>query len=101
MPVVSLDWMLNDAERLASCRHDHPHAVLGHQPLPDGGWVVRVWMPDATAVTLLHGGGETVMETPHHPWLFEAALHDNPGSHYRVRVLRAGITHEQIGRAHV
>jgi 1,4-alpha-glucan branching enzyme len=95
MPVVSLDWMLDDAERLASCRHDHPHAVLGPQPLPDGGWVVRVWMPEASEVTLLHGGTETAMETPHHPWLFETAIHDNPGSHYRVRVVRAGITHEQ------
>ena len=27
-----LDWMVQDAHRLAECRHDHPYAVLGPQP---------------------------------------------------------------------
>ena len=39
-----LDWMVQDGERLANCRHDHPFAVLGPQPL-EGEWIVRVWMP--------------------------------------------------------
>jgi 1,4-alpha-glucan branching enzyme len=100
MAVPCLDWMVEDAHRLADCRHDHPFAVLGPQPLDDGRWVVRVWMPDAESVELLHGGGDgngagaLLMETPHHPWVFEASLDHNPGSGYRVRVLRGGITHE-------
>ena len=40
MVLPSLDWMVDDATRLAECRHDHPFAVLGVQPLPEGGWGV-------------------------------------------------------------
>ena len=52
-------------------------------------------MPEADSVTLLAHGQELVMERPHHPWVFEATLSQDPGSNYRVRVLRGGITHEQ------
>ena len=89
-----LDWMVQDGERLATCRHDHPCSVLGPQPC-DGGWTVRVWMPEASSVTLLDGGRELPMHTPHHPWVFEADPEHDPGSSYRVRVERGGITHEQ------
>jgi 1,4-alpha-glucan branching enzyme len=94
MAVLSLDWMVQDGQRLAECRHDHPFAVLGPQPLEGGGWVVRVWMPDAERVELLLGGQILAMATPNHPWVFEAELAGNPGSNYRVRVQRGGITHE-------
>ena len=72
MSVSSLDWMVEDAQRLAECRHDHPFAVLGPQPLPEGGWVVRAWVPDAEWVQWIsaedmHAAPQT-METPHHPW---------------------------------
>ena len=50
-----LDWMVQDGERLANCRHDHPFAVLGPQP-SDQGWTVRMWMPEAQSVTLLVAG---------------------------------------------
>ena len=88
-----LDWMVQDGERLANCRHDHPFAVLGPQP-SDQGWTVRMWMPEAQTVTLLQGGQEIAMTTPNHPWVFEAQLNRDPGSDYRVRVERGG-THEQ------
>ena len=42
MALATLDWMTQDAERLAQCNHDHPQAVLGPQQLEDGRWVVRV-----------------------------------------------------------
>ena len=89
-----LDWMVQDGERLANCRHDHPFAILGPQP-SDAGWTVRVWMPEAHSVTLLEGGRETVMTVPNHPWVFETTLSHDPGSSYKVRVERGGITHEQ------
>ena len=89
-----LDWMVQDGERLANCSHDHPFAILGPQP-QGGEWVVRVWMPEAETVTLLVGDRELPMAAPNHPWVFEACLSNNPGSHYKVRVLRGGITHEQ------
>ncbi len=94
MPVPTLDWMVEDATRLAECRHDHPFAVLGPQPLDDGRWVVRVWMPEAERVELLIGSEVIATGTPHHPWIFEAELAHTPGSGYRVRVLRGGISHE-------
>ena len=89
-----LDWMVQDGERLATCRHDHPFSVLGPQP-SEGGCTIRVWMPEASSVTLLEGGRELAMNSPHHPWVFEAELNHDPGSDYRVRVERGGITHEQ------
>ena len=89
-----LDWMVQDGERLATCRHDHPFSVLGPQP-SEGGCTIRVWMPEASSVTLLEGGRELEMSTPHHAWVFEAELNHDPGSGYRVRVERGGITHEQ------
>ena len=36
MALATLDWMTQDAERLAQCNHDHPQAVLGPQQLEDG-----------------------------------------------------------------
>ncbi|MFM8967436.1 MAG: GlgB N-terminal domain-containing protein, partial [Vulcanococcus sp.] len=85
--------MVDDAQRLAECRHDHPLAVLGPQPLDCGNWVVRVWMPEAERVELMVGGTAQPMATPHHPWIFEAQLPSDPGSGYQVHVLRGGIEH--------
>ena len=95
MATLSLDWMVEDAHRLAECRHDHPFAVLGPQPLDGGGWVVRAWVPEAERVALLHGGQSVPMDTPNHPWVFEARLDQDPGSTYQLQVLRAGMQHTQ------
>ncbi|QEY31411.1 1,4-alpha-glucan branching protein GlgB [Synechococcus sp. RSCCF101] len=89
-----LEWMVDDGQRLAECRHDHPYAVLGPQRTSEG-WVVRVWMPEADSVLLLTNGQEQPMDCPHHPWVFEARLASDPGAAYRVRVQRGGIEHEQ------
>ena len=95
MTITVQDWMVEDAQRLAECRHDHPFSILGPQPLQDGGWVTRVWMPEAEEVTLLVEDREVAMANPHHPWIFEASLSSDLGCNYRVRVNRGGITHEQ------
>ena len=95
MAAPRLDWMVDDSVRLAECRHDYPFAVLGPQPLETGGWVVRLWMPEAERVEWLRDGQAHPMESPHHPWLFELELPHDPGCGYRVRVLRGGIEHEQ------
>ena len=89
-----LDWMVQDGERLANCRHDHPFAVLGPQA-SGSNWTIRVWMPEADSVTLLLDGQETAMATPNHPWIFEAEVGRDPGSSYRMRISRGGIVHEQ------
>ena len=95
MALLSLDWMTQDGQRLAECRHDHPFSILGPQPLESGGWVVRGWMPEAERVELLVGGQSLATETPNHPWVFEAQLATNPGNGYQVRVHRGGIEHVQ------
>ena len=87
--------MVDDALRLAECRHDHPLAILGPQPLEGGGWVVRIWMPEAEQVELLIDGQTLALTTPNHPWLFEASLENDPGSAYQARVRRGGIEHVQ------
>ena len=80
-----LDWMVQDGERLATCRHDHPFAVLGPQP-SEQGWTVRMWMPEAQTVTLLQAGEEIAMTTPNHPWVFEAQLNPDPVGAARITV---------------
>ncbi len=87
--------MVDDAHRLAECRHDHPLAILGPQPLEGGGWVVRIWMPEAEQVELLIDGQTLALTTPNHPWVFEASLENDPGSAYQARVRRGGIEHVQ------
>ena len=87
--------MVDDALRLAECRHDHPLAILGPQPLEGGGWVVRIWMPEAEQVELLIAGQTMAMATTNHPWVFEAATESDPGSAYQLRVRRGGIEHVQ------
>ncbi|MCX5942210.1 MAG: 1,4-alpha-glucan branching protein GlgB [Cyanobacteria bacterium] len=87
--------MVDDALRLAECRHDHPLAILGPQPLAGGGWVVRIWMPEAEQVELLIDGQALALATPNHPWVFEAALESDPGSTYQLRVRRGGMEHVQ------
>ena len=95
MSLLTLNWMAEDCQRLAECRHDHPFAVLGPQPLESGGWVLRVWMPEAERVELLIDGQSLPMATPNHPWIFEAAWGSDPGTAYQVRVNRGGIEHVQ------
>ena len=57
--------MVDDALRLAECRHDHPLAILGPQPLEGGGWVVRIWMPEAEQVDLLIAGQALALSLIH------------------------------------
>ena len=91
---VALDWVVQDGQRLAECRHDDPFSLLGPQS-HEGQWIVRIWMPEASQVELLCDGRTTAMTTPNHSWIFEAALNQDPGRTYQVRVKRAGIVHEQ------
>ncbi len=49
---VALDWVVQDGQRLAECRHDDPFSLLGPQS-HEGQWIVRIWMPEASQVELL------------------------------------------------
>ncbi|WP_320676531.1 1,4-alpha-glucan branching protein GlgB [Prochlorococcus sp. MIT 1300] len=89
-----VNWMVEEAKKLAECRHDDPFSLLGPHQDADN-WIVRIWMPEADQVELVTDGKPSVMKTPHHPWLFEHALNNQPGTSYTIKVKRGGIEHEQ------
>ena len=96
MTSAVLDWMVQDSQRLAECRHDHPFALLGPQQLESGQWIVRAWVPEAETVELILDGERRSMQTPHHPWVFEAECSRDPGHTYKLHIRRGGIEHEQF-----
>lgn len=91
-----LDWMVQDSQRLAECRHDHPFSILGPQQLESGQWIVRAWVPEAETVELILDGERLSMQTPHHPWVFEAQCSRDPGHNYKLKIRRGGLEHEQF-----
>ena len=91
-----LDWMVQDSQRLAECRHDHPFSLLGPQQLESGQWIVRAWVPEAETVELILDGERLSMQTPHHPWVFEAKCSRDPGHNYKLKIRRGGLEHEQF-----
>ncbi|MEJ6585118.1 MAG: 1,4-alpha-glucan branching protein GlgB [Synechococcus sp. ChBW.bin.23] len=91
-----LDWIVQDSKRLAECRHDHPFSLLGPQQLEPDQWIVRAWVPEAEAVELILDGKRLSMQTPHHPWVFEAQCSRDPGHNYKLKVRRGGLEHEQF-----
>ena len=91
-----LDWMVQDSQRLAECRHNHPFSLLGPQQLESGQWIVRAWVPEAETAELILDGERLSMQTPHHPWVFEAQCSRNPGHNYKLKVRRGGLEHEQF-----
>ena len=91
---AALDWIVESGQQLAKCSHSNPLAVLGPHCI-EGDWVTRIWMPEAQQVDLLVNGDVLATTTPHHPWIFESLVPRNPGSHYRIRVQRGCVTHEQ------
>ena len=82
---VSLDWMVEEGQKLAECKHHNPFAVLGPQPYKNE-WIVRAWMPEASKVEFIFDGKTIAMTNPNHHWIFETLLNQNPGSNYKFKV---------------
>jgi 1,4-alpha-glucan branching enzyme len=78
---VKADPVAEDVQRLLAGTNASPHSVLG---LHEG--VVRVWRPDATAVTILCEGREIEAVQLHPAGLFAAQLKNSAHTDYRVRV---------------
>ncbi|GAB5374802.1 MAG: 1,4-alpha-glucan branching protein GlgB [Acuticoccus sp.] len=78
------------AEAIVTGRHGDPFAVLGPHEAGEGTAVVRTFAPQAEAVTLVDGKGESLgeMERTHPDGLFSARLAARPAS-YRL-ALRHG-----------
>ena len=90
---VVFDWMVEEGDKLATCKHDDPFAVLGPQKYKDK-FIVRLWLPEAEKVKLLLEDSEINTEPINHHWIFEAVLTKKTGSKYQVKINRGGI--EQI-----
>ena len=95
MPVsILLDSLKDDGQRLSECRHESPFSILGPQPFKDK-WIIRIWMPEASAVELIIQETKIQLQNPNHEWIFEAVIEKDPGTDYQVKVNRGGIEHIQ------
>ena len=91
---ILLDSLKDDGQRLSECRHESPFSILGPQPFKDK-WIIRIWMPEASAVELILKGTKIQLQNPNHEWIFEGVLEKDPGNDYQIKVNRGGIEHVQ------
>ncbi|WP_269609964.1 1,4-alpha-glucan branching protein GlgB [Prochlorococcus marinus] len=91
---ILLDSLKDDGQRLSECRHENPFSILGPQPFKDK-WIIRIWMPEASAVELIIQGTKIQLQNPNHEWIFEGVTEKDPGTDYQVKVQRGGIEHVQ------
>ncbi len=95
MPVsIILDSLKVDGQRLSECRHESPFSILGPQPFKDK-WIIRIWMPEASAVELITKAKNIQLQNPNHEWIFEGVVEKDPGTDYQIKVKRGGIEHVQ------
>ena len=91
---ILLDSLRDDGQRLSECRHESPFSILGPQPFKDK-WIIRIWMPEASAVELITQETKIQLQNPNHEWIFEGVLEKDPGTDYQIKVNRGGIEHVQ------
>ena len=91
---ILLDSLRDDGQRLSECRHESPFSILGPQPFKDK-WIIRIWMPEASAVELIIKETKIQLQNPNHEWIFEGILEKDPGTDYQIKVNRGGIEHIQ------
>ncbi len=91
---ILLDSLRDDGQRLSECRHESPFSILGPQPFKDK-WIIRIWMPEASAVELITQETKIKLQNPNHEWIFEGVLEKDPGTDYQIKVHRGGIEHVQ------
>jgi len=91
---ILLDSLRDDGQRLSECRHESPFSILGPQPFKDK-WIIRIWMPEASAVELIIKEKKIQLQNPNHEWIFEGVIEKDPGTDYQIKVNRGGIEHVQ------
>ena len=91
---ILLDSLRDEGQRLSECRHESPFSILGPQPFKDK-WIIRIWMPEASAVELITQETKIQLQNPNHEWIFEGVLEKDPGTDYQIKVNRGGIDHVQ------
>ncbi len=91
---ILLDSLKDDGQRLSECRHESPFSILGPQPFKDK-WIIRTWMPEASAVELIIRETKIKLQNPNHEWIFEGIIEEDPGTDYQIKVNRGGIEHVQ------
>ena len=90
-PPATTNLSAKDINRFLDLRHIDPHALLGMHPQGEGV-LVRVFRPDASAVSILLEGGEEYPLAQTHPsGLFEVFIADKKEiPPYRVKVSYPG-----------
>ena len=91
---ILLDSLRDEGQRLSECRHESPFSILGPQSFKDK-WIIRIWMPEASAVELITQETKIQLQNPNHEWIFEGVLEKYPGTDYQIKVNRGGIEHVQ------
>ncbi len=91
---ILLDSLKDDGQRLSECSHESPFSILGPQPFKDK-WIIRIWMPEASAVEIIMQGTKIKLQNPNHEWIFEGIIEKDPGTDYQVKINRGGIEHVQ------
>ncbi len=91
---ILLDSLSDDGQRLSECSHESPFSILGPQPFKDK-WIIRIWMPEASAVELITQETKIQLQNPNHEWIFEGIIDKDPGTDYQIKVNRGGIEHVQ------
>ena len=91
---ILLDSLKDDGQRLSECRHESPFSILGPQPFKDK-WIIRIWMPEASAVEMIIRETKIKLQNPNHEWIFEGIIEKDPGTDYQIKVNRGGIEHVQ------
>ncbi|MEA3055899.1 MAG: 1,4-alpha-glucan branching enzyme [Actinomycetota bacterium] len=88
------DDLEQDLGRLAAGAHTDPHGVLGAHKIGGGKVAIRVWRPDATAVTLLVGKKEHEATRIHAAGVWSVELKTTRVPTYRMRVQYDETTYE-------
>ena len=91
---VISDWMAEEGQKLAECKHENPFSLLGPQSIKNE-WSIRIWMPEAEKVDLIFDGNVIPLINSNHSWIFETTLKKDPGKKYQLKVLRDGVEHVQ------
>jgi len=87
--IIEVPMNAAEMEAIVGGYHGDAFSVLGPHPVDTEkgkkSWVVRAFLPQARAATVVDGDGETPMERLHRDGLFAAALKREPGA-YRFRI---------------
>ena len=85
-----------EIQRIVDAKHSTPYSVMGLQPRPGGGFLIRTYRPHASAVALCVDGGEPVpMKAADSKGIFELPLNEKP-ERYVFRISERGGDEQEV-----